>query len=137
MLREKPRKSSVDSVFPQDAHRHAVYGYMPLLHFLAALEGYCTSTPFQQAGVIWPALIWKAIGEMLSANCANGYNVSGSGVPSATCSAGGSAPGSGIWILHQGNCTRNALQFFSPPRFFYCYLCYLLAPFSLHSLVSY
>ena len=82
-----------------------MYKYMKI-SVCAAIQGYCTATPQSQIGVIWPASIWKSMGEIVAASCANGYNFSSSsGLPRVTCSAGGINAGSGVWTDRLGNCT--------------------------------
>ena len=68
------------------------------------IPGYCTAIPLAQAGATWPTSISYSIGGKISANCNNGYSQSTSGLPSATCSAGGLIADSGSWSYYQGSC---------------------------------
>ena len=76
---------------------------------IAAILDYCTSVPFVQAGVRWPATISSIITAVVLATCDNGYNESQQGAPTVTCSAGGSIAGSGIWSNQSGNCSGKLL----------------------------
>ena len=74
-----------------------------------AIPDYCTATPMAQTGAAWPTSIYYSIGVKIFASCTKGYTESGSGLPSATCSAGGSTASSGTWSYYQGSCIGKCL----------------------------